>query len=191
MLTFILKGVAMRRFVNYVVMVSCVALLLPHISGAENKSRGNPPVITATFAAEKGYFGYVWKIYIEADDPDGDMARIASVVHQRGYGSYPPDWIIVKAPYQKHLKGYIQWNTYSSKSSYLREWTDITLRLTIIDKAGNESSEVVFPFEFVSGARREPKPAAPFNEENLPRLGYVHIDLLEPTQMAGEGPRTD
>jgi hypothetical protein len=68
----------------------------------------------------------------------------------------------------------------------LREWTNITLKVSILDKAGNESNVVVFPFEFVSGAHREAKPPAPFNQEGLPRLGYIHIDLFEPTQMGGD-----
>jgi len=173
----------MKRFIYWVAIVACVALQVPQMAWSENKPKGNPPVITNSFAVEKGYYGYVWKIYIEAEDPDGDMSRIAAVVDQRGYGHYPTDWIIVKPPYRKHLRGYIQWNTYSSRTAYLSEWTDITLKITIFDKAGHESDEVVFPFEFVSGARRGSKPPAPFNEEGLPRLGYIHIDLFEPTRM--------
>ena len=30
-----------------------------------------PPVITHSFAVGKGQFGYIWKIYLEAEDPDG------------------------------------------------------------------------------------------------------------------------
>ena len=89
------------------------------------------PVITHAFAVEKGYYGYIWKIYIEAEDPDGDMLRIAAVVDQTGYGHYPADWIYLKPPYQKHFKGYIQWNTFSSKTSYLTEGTQITLKVYI------------------------------------------------------------
>lgn len=180
----------MKKMTFLLTLVVGFFLIAPSWVWSESKPKGNPPVITASFAVEKGYFGYVWKIYIEAEDPDGDMSRIAAVVDQSGYGYYPPGWIIVKPPYRKHLKGFVQWNTFSSKASYLREWTDITLRVTIFDKAGHESNEVVFPFEFVSGARRELKPPAPFNVEGLPRLGYIHIDLFEPTQM-GLDLRTD
>jgi hypothetical protein len=172
----------MKRFIYWVAIVACVALQVPQMAWSENKPKENPPVITNSFAVEKGYYGYVWKIYIEAEDPDGDMSRIAAVVDQRGYGYYPTDWTVIKASNQKHLKGYLQWNTFSSRASYLGEWTNIHLRLSVIDKAGNESNEVVFPFEFVSGAPRESKLPAPFNEEGLPRLGYIHIDLFEPTR---------
>lgn len=157
------------------------------VNGEVNPSKGNPPVITARYAAERGYYGYIWKVYLEANDPDGDMSRIAVEVDQLGYGRYPTDWVMVKAPYQKELKGYLQWNTFSSKAGYLREWTNITLKITIIDKAGHESNTVVFPFEFVSGATKEMKPPSPFDVERLPRLGYIHIDLMDPTQMGADG----
>src|SRR4030065_2958632 len=83
------------------------------------------PIITNAFAVDKGYYGYIWKIYIEAEDPDGDMFTIASSVDQVGYGHYPTDWIYLKPQYQKHFRGYIQWNTFSSRAGYLREWTQI------------------------------------------------------------------
>ncbi len=175
---------------NYLIIVSLGILIGLSFSGMLwAQPKGNPPVITASFAVEKGYYGYAWKIYIEAEDPDGDMSRIAVVVHQAGYNHYPTDWIIVKSPYRKQAKGYIQWNTFSSRTTYLREWTNITLTISVFDKAGNESNEVVFPFEFVSGAHREAKPPAPFNQEGLPKLGNIHIDLFEPTLMGADTQR--
>ena len=139
------------------------------------------PVITHSYAAEKGRYGSIWRIYLEAEDPEGDMQKIAVVVDQPGYGRYPTDFIILKPQYKKNLKGYLQWNTFSSKTRYLREWTQITLKVSIFNKAGNESNEVVFPFSFETGVGREPKPPAPFDQGDIPKLGNIHIDLIEPT----------
>jgi len=158
----------------------------------EPKEGTKPPLILNAYAVEKGQYGTIWKIYLEAEDPDGDMLRIASVVHQVGYGYYPADFIYLKPKHQKHFKGYIQWNTFSSRTNFLREWTRITLTVSIQDKAGNESKEVVFPFTFESGAK-EPKglnPPAPFDQRDLPKLGNLFIDLFEPTMM-GAGIRED
>lgn len=167
-------------------------LLMVHSSGwSENKPKGKPPVITASFAEERGYYGYVWKIYLEAEDPDGDMSRIAVEVDQIGYGHYPVDWTIVRAPFRKQLRGFLQWNTFSSKALYLREWTHISVRVSIVDREGNWSNEVSFPFEFVSGSPPKIHPPAPFNRENLPRLGHIHIDLFEPTLMGADSRRED
>ena len=155
--------------------------LFPYEGGTQPKPGTHAPIITYAFAVEKGYYGYIWKIYIEAEDPDGDMFKIASVVDQTGSGHYPTDWIYLKTEYRKHFKGYIQWNTFSSKSSYLNEWTEITLKVSVFDKAGNESNVVVFPFEFVSGVKDQYqyKLPAPFDQGDLPRLGYIHIDLVD------------
>jgi hypothetical protein len=155
--------------------------------GKPSRPGTKAPIITHAFAVDKGYYGYSWKIYIEAEDPDGDMLRIASVVDQTGYGHYPTNWIYLKPPYQKHFKGYIQWNTFSSNTSYLTEWTQITLKVSVFDKAGNESNEVIFPFTFEIGVR-SPYPTtlpSPFDQGDLPRLGYVQIDLYDPSRMGG------
>jgi hypothetical protein len=152
--------------------------------GSEHEARG--PIITHAFAVERGYYGYIWKIYLEAEDPDGQMLRIASVVDQVGYGHYPTDWIYLKPQYQKHFEGYIQWNTFSTKASYLPEWTQITLRVSVFDKAGNESNEVVFPFTFeITPQQYAYQVPAPFDQGELPRLGDVMIDLYYPGEDYG------
>ena len=167
--------------------------LIPYAGGAQPKPGTHAPIITNAFAVDKGYYGTIWRIYIEAEDPDGDMLRVAAVVDQVGYGHYPTDWIYIKSQNQKHFKGYLQWNTFSSKASYLREWTQITLKISVMDKAGNESNEVVFPFSFETGVKGQyqSKPPAPFDQGDLPRVGYVHIDLFEPTQMGNDAGNID
>ena len=154
------------------------------------KPEGKGPIITHTFAVEKGYYGYIWKVYLEAEDPDGQMLRIASVVDQVGYGHYPTDWIYLKPQYRNHFKGYIQWNTFSSNASYLPEWTQITLKVSVVDKAGNESNEVIFPFTFeITPEQYSYEPPAPFDQAALPRLGYIAINLYYPGEGYGDHER--
>jgi hypothetical protein len=136
------------------------------------------PVITRAFAVDKGHYGYIWKIYVEAEDPDGDMDRIAVVVEQTGYGHYPTEWIFLRPQFREHLIGYLQWNTFSSKTSNLPDWTQITVKVSILDKAENESNQVVFPFTFESGSRKQGYALpAPFDKGDIPRLGNIMIDL--------------
>ena len=144
-----------------------------------NDAGTRAPVITHAFAVDKGHYGSLWRIYIEAEDPDGDMDKIAVVVDQTGYGHYPTGWVILKPQYRGHFMGYLQWITFSSKASYLPDWTQITMKVSILDKAGNESNEVVFPFTFESGVKHqfECQLPAPFGERNIPRLGHIMIDL--------------
>jgi len=181
-----------KRFIYLISMLLGVVLLIAPTGRTQPKPEAKAPVITHTFPVEKGPYGYIWKIYIEAEDPEGDMAKIASVIEQPGYGRYPTNWIILKPQYRHHLKGYIQWNTFSSNASHLKEWTQITLKVSIFDKAGNESNEVVFPFTFESGVKKpyQYKLPSPFDQGELPKLGNVNIDLFDPTLM-GDGNRDD
>jgi len=154
--------------------------------GVRPKPQAQGPVIAHAFAVKSGYYGYIWKIYLEAKDPDGQMLAILSTVDEVGYGHYPTDWIYLKPQYQKDFKGYIQWNTFSSNASYLPEWTQITLKVSVIDKAGKVSNQVVFPFTFeITPEQYSYKVPAPFDQGNLPMLGHIMIDLYPPGGLYG------
>jgi len=131
-------------------------LLIAHPSWAQPKPETAGPRIINAFAVDEGYYGYVWKIYLEAEDPNGQMLRIACSVDQAGYGHYPADWVYLKPGFQKHFKGYVQWNTFSSNTATLSEGAQIVLRVSVLNKAGQESKEVFFPFTFLSGADVDP-----------------------------------
>ncbi len=158
-----------------------------HEGLAQSKSLTTPPVITHSYATEKGYFGTIWKVYLSAEDPEGDMLKIAITVDQLGYGHYPTDWVYLKPTHQRQFKGYLQWNTFSSKTHFLREWTQITIKISIFDKTGNESNIIVLPFEFTSGKPQLTPPPAPFDQGDIPRLGHITIDLYETAIMGGDG----
>jgi hypothetical protein len=169
--------------------VMALSLFISTHGWAQPKPETKGPIITHAFAVERGSYGYIWKIYLEAEATDVDMQRIAIVVHQPGYGYYPTDWIFLKPQYQKRFRGYIQWNTFSSKAAYLREWTHITVKVSVFNKAGIESNEVAFPFTFESGIgdQYRYKPPAPFDQGDVAKLGNVLVDLYEPTLMSGGG----
>jgi hypothetical protein len=169
-------------------LISAMVLFTTPRGWTQPKPEVKGPIITHVFAVDKGYYGYIWKIYLEAEDPDGQMLRIASVVDQPGgVPHYPTDWIYLKSQYQKKFKGYLQWNTFSSKAGYFPDWTFITLTVSIFDKAGHESNEVVFPFSFeITPKQYDYKLPSPFDQGDLPRLGYIMIDLYAPG-MGGYG----
>ncbi len=133
--------------------------------------------ITHFFAADRGPYGCIWQIYIEAEDPDGDMDRISVEVDQVNYGHYPTERIKIKPQHRKRLTGFLQWNTYSSKASYLPEGTQISVKISIFDQAGKKSNEVIIPFTFGSGVIKRHQLPAPFDKGNIPRIGYVMVDL--------------
>jgi hypothetical protein len=144
-------------------------------SGPETKG----PIITNCYAVDKGRYGTIWRIYIEAEAAGTDMSQIAVVVDQPGRGRYPTDFILLDPQHRHHLKGYLQWNTFSSKSASLKEGDQITLRVSVIDRARKESKAAVFPFTFMSVSQEEVLPS-PFDQDNIPRLGHIGIDLMGP-----------
>ncbi len=146
----------------------------------------NGPVITEAYALNKGKYGTPLKIYLKADDPKGEMSRIAVTVNQTGYGHYPTDFIILKSEYREHFKGYIQWNTFSSHAQDLDEWTQITVTVSVLDKNGRESNRFSFPFSFETGIASAPTPPPPFNQTLLAKLGNVDIDLYNPYKDGGD-----
>jgi hypothetical protein len=149
----------------------------------------NTPVILNAAAINRGRFGTILRIYLEARDPNGDMQQIATTVDQVGYGHYPSDFIFLKRQHREYFKGYIQWNTFSSRTTDLPEWNYVDVNVAVIDRAGNISNEFEFTFTFETGTGPVPPPPEPFQGE-LPRLGYVSIDLFNPYQMGnGRGLR--
>ena len=148
----------------------------------------NVPVIKHAYAIDRGIYGTILKIYLEAEDPNGDMAKIATTVDQVGYGHYPTDFIILKAQNRKNFKGYIQWNTFSNVSR-MDEWQQVYITVAVMDKAGKTSNEFVFPFTFETGVAPAPNPPAPFDQGDLSKLGYVSIYLYNPFHGNGDRDR--
>lgn len=155
----------------------------------DKTSKPNPdgPVIKQAFAIDRGRYGTVLKIYLEAEDPNGDMARIATTVDQVGYGHYPTDFINLKEEHRKAFKGYLQWNTFGSHATDMPEWNYITVRISVIDMKGHVSNEFEFQFTFETGVGPAPMPPAPFDQSDLPRLGNVSVNLYNPFRIGGGG----
>jgi hypothetical protein len=144
---------------------------------------GPPPVITAHFApVEKGRYLDPIYVYLAAEDPAGNMDRIGVQVSQVGFGVYPTSWTRLKPEYQKKFVGYLQWNTGSSDAKSMPEWTDVTINITVFDKAGSQSNAVNIPYQFVlQNFPKAPLPP-PFDRGVMPRIGWINVNLVNPQQ---------
>ncbi len=173
-------------------IVFCIILLAFSFGCASlpTSPPGTKPVITQAFMSkEMGRYRDVLKIYIEAEDPQGFMFRIATSVDQVGYGHYLADWVYLKKPYPHHVIGYLQWNTFSYRASWMPEWTQLTIRVSVFDTNGKESNEIVFPFEFISQVVPESPLPPPFDQPDIPLLGHISINLFNPLQMGDDHDR--
>ena len=147
-------------------------------------SASKPPVITDFYGPEVARCGDPIRFYLTAEDPNNDMLRVAVVISQVGYGNYETDWTYLKRDSEGRFKGYLQWNT-QSKHGSIPEWNRVSVNISVIDKTGLESNQVVIPMMFESYAVSYAPPPAPFDQGDVPQLGYIHIDLFNPFKGSG------
>ena len=161
-----------------------VKVVIP-TSGSKDKDlvreqESSVPAIRSAYAVDRARYGSVLKIYIEAEDSAGAMAKVLTSVEQPGMGLYTPDIITLGSQYGKYFKGYIQWNTFSTRAPYVDDGTTMSVRVVVIDKAGRTSNAFEFPFTFEAGVGPAPRPPAPFDQGDLPKLGNISIELSNP-----------
>jgi len=139
---------------------------------------GSPPVITHSFASKELSHGDLWKIYVEAHDPDGDMRHFVCVLKQVGYGYYPSEYVIINKRHRGKMKGYLTFNSATGGGLGLTEWTQLELKVYIRDRGRKTSNEVVFPLVLSRGSKETPPPP-PFDISGLERLGAISIMLKD------------
>lgn len=143
------------------------------------KPGGGPPILTHWFAAKEISHGDNWRIYLEANDPDGDMLRFVCALHHVGYGNYPSEYVIIKKQHRGKLKGYLNFISSAGAGLRLPEWTQLTLTLYIQDKGGNTSKKADFPL-VLSHLTKQESPPSPFDAGGLDTLGTVVFELVNP-----------
>lgn len=152
-----------------------VALFSPFYGWTQERQMLHTPVITHAYAIDRVPYGTTeLKVYIEAEDADGDMNYVFVVVDEPGHGPYPPDRVLLSPRHRSHLKGFLQWNRVRPGAP-LAEGTQIRVRVSIADKARNVSNEVVLPFTFVSEVSAQQDIPAPFDDIDIPMIGYVGV----------------
>jgi hypothetical protein len=140
------------------------------------QSGGSPPVITHSFASKEISHGDIWKIYVEANDSDGDMRQFVCVLKQVGYGDYSSEYVMIKKRYREKMKGYLTFNSAAGGGLRLSEWTQFSMTIYIRDRGRNTSNKVVFPLVLSRGSKQGPPPS-PFDVNGLERLGVISIEL--------------
>jgi len=104
-----------------------------------------PPIILDSYAAESVRPGATWRVFLKAQDADGDMHSIITQVVQPGIGYYPPDFTYIKEADREGFAGYLILRT-PKDYWLLQEYVEATL--TIQDCEGNKSEPVNFTLRF-------------------------------------------
>jgi hypothetical protein len=165
----------------YVLLAFCVL-----ISGCASFTRcektstsgtGQPPVIIDSYAPSKIRPGATWRVYLRAQDPDGDMKETIQALVKGRNGFFKTSFVPLRAEHSAEMGGYFFLRTPSpAQADYSRLVSvGLTLRMTINDCQGNKSEQVEFPVNFTYEESRDLPPEWKDVANNS--LGAIMFDL--------------
>ena len=129
------------------------------------------PIITRSFASPQVSPGDIWRVYLSASDPDGDMKAVYCVIDQPGMGTYPVSITRIPEDQQRELSGYLYLTTAGMAGL---NFGSLVLKIQIRDQAGNFSEPVSFSLSFNPRAHQEEAPPGLFQDKEL---GPIMITL--------------
>lgn len=109
------------------------------------KDRGQPPIIVDYYAPDLINPGTAWKMYLRAEDKDGDMVQVDTVLYQEGFGYYATDFTRLEGKDRKGFAGYISLRTPSDAGLTVDRFT---MEITVRDNEGKRSDTVQLPLAF-------------------------------------------
>ena len=142
----------------------------------------NSPEITKYGAVDRLRLGDVWKVYVAAEDLDGDMDVIEFDLHQPGQGWYTSHRRRLQGEESKAFSGYFFLNT--PRRVWSLRYLTLTLKFEIRDKGGHKSEVINLPLTLVGHTVEQPIPAGFTEEENRP-LGPILIQLYNEDESEG------
>lgn len=159
----------MRMKIVALIIILTMALggtFLGRLSAQAATEGKETPVIVQSFASKEVRPGYVWKVYLNASNPDGKMKYIFATITQPGVGIYPVSITRIKQKNRKELSGYIYLNTAPAR---LPEFFNrsLTLTVNIQGEGGQFSQPAVFPLFFQAKPTQEAPPEGVFKEQDL------------------------
>ena len=169
------NGMRAKLIASFIILVGMVACT--HMGGMEEKEKTygkNPPVIGQSFASDQLMPGDLWKIYLRASDPDGDMHTLFAVVTQSGIGSYPVSITRIKEVNARELSGYLYLDTGGPYSDDFLNNQELTVTIQIKDKAGHTSQSVTLSAMVSNLQKMKSPPAGVFKENDL---GPIMVSL--------------
>ncbi|MGE5310770.1 MAG: hypothetical protein ACM3MN_03425 [Nitrospirota bacterium] len=137
-----------------------------------SQDQGRAPVIIDYYAAKVIRPGDTWKVFLRAEDPDGDMNDITAVLWQAGVGTYPTEVTRLKGDDRREFSGYLSLLT-PNDSNLMSDRMELTI--LVRDSRGNRSQPIKLPLRFNLGASQEvPKVRVQADKH---RLGAIMINI--------------
>ena len=155
---------------------SCSARQTPE--QLKEKYGANPPKIVKYGAAEKVFAGRTWRLYVSAEDIDGDMDAIRFEIKQPGKGIENRFFKISDPTMTRSFAGYFYLHTPTLSPRVDKDFlfNPLRLKMKIFDKANHKSEEITIFFSIVSSSVDQPMPSNFSADENR-ALGPITIQL--------------
>jgi hypothetical protein len=129
------------------------------------------PIITRSFASPQIWPGDIWRVYLSASDPEGDMKAVYCNIDQPGTSTHPVSITRIPKDQQRELSGYLYLTTPGMAGM---NFGNLVLTVQIQDRAGNFSEPLSFSLSFNPRARQEEAPPGLFQDKEL---GPIMIPL--------------
>ena len=144
----------------------------------EEKYGTNAPAIVKYGAADRVTAGKPWRVYLSAEDPDGDMSNLIFEIYVPGKGPFPAYWKRLGPDMSKSFTGYFYLNTPKISTAKGADYYFVTmqLRVKILDKVDRASEEIVIPFRIVTESV-DPTMPENFSQDENQALGPIMIRL--------------
>lgn len=143
------------------------------------------PKILKYGAVDRIKAGQTWRVFVAAEDPNGDMEAIVFEMYQPGQGAYPEHDRRLKGEETRAFSGYFYLNTPALWREGLWGLT-LTLKFKIRDQVGYMSEVISLPVKFIGTRVEQPIPEG-FTEEEVRPLGAILIDLYREDTREGFG----
>ncbi len=142
------------------------------------------PVIEAIAGQNEIGTDQLWKIYIHATDPDGDIDKIWVFFSQPGTGGYPNYPLVLENP-MKELNGAVLTWTRLAGSGIQSGLIYASVEIRVEDRAGNMSEIKKLEFTLSSfGPEDKFIPPPPFNKDLV--YGQVEFPIQSEDDLLGD-----
>jgi hypothetical protein len=165
-----------RYLVILLIVFSAGCTTCKGVTKKSGNKEGVPPVILDSYAAEKIRPGASWRVYLEAQDEDGDIHYIAAQLFQPGVGYYPTSFTYIKGADRAGFAGYIYLNT---PADYLLLADNFRLDLILRDCEENRSEPVSLPLRFDNLPSYQPQEVPEkWQRAANDELGVIMVDII-------------
>ncbi len=146
---------------------------------------GQPPVILDSYAAESIRPGASWRIYLKAEDADGDIHYIAAQLFQPGVGYYPTDFTYVRGADREGFTGYLFLKT---PADYRLLHDNFKLEVLLRDCEGNRSEPLYLSLRFDNKPSYDPQEVPEeWQMAANRRLGAILVDIISSEEYNSKG----